>query len=452
MKQVEKMYDVIYSNPRLQELFLKFQIDSWKNLTISDKKKIIEEINEIVSSLYGYKKPDIIWTSKDKSLGSASSFSWKLRMDSKKLIQGVSYDNLDTYFHETRHFFQHRAVENQLTSKEYASEENKEKWKNNFLPGNYFGSDTPYYNYQAVEQDAWSCAMVMVRKVYFMNREKNPSSEDKKEWEEYCRNYKAIITQFISENTMNKSVLKTMEDEFKKMYAEKIKDEREYDIGKKIVSAIKNKYRDISKCSDYQVLLLLSPYCFVNLDNKDKIKILKIYAEGIGLNDIVIKQHNVDSIIIGKKAYYNSDSFTLINNLLSIKYLQIGDDIAKGKMLNIDLSETAKDEMRLNLYEDSKGNKINFISDEENLFLFSLQPYAKYEAEYVLKHFNTIKIIEKKVFNKNHREYKFWEDFYDQEKIYKVATKLMDKPFEEYYLEQLDKYRNNILKITNERR
>ena len=444
MKQVEKMYDIIYSDARLQKLYYSFHSNNWDKYDIKQKKAIFEEINDIISSLYGYKKPTIVWSKKNRNLGSANSFNWQLLMNEEKLSKGVSYDNLDTYFHELRHFFQHRACENQLTEKEYVSEDNREKWKRNFLPGNYFSSDSEYYAYQPVERDAWSTAMIMVRRVYFMNQELCKTDKEKQQWELYCQTYKHVISQFISETDYNQRLLASVDEQIKSMYDEREKDNKEYQLGREIVKTFLNRENELKDATIYQAMVLFSPYCFVNLENKDKIKLVKVYAKYLGLEKMKIVQHNVDSIEIGKQAFPNDSALSLVNHLLSFKYLNIGNQIAKDKYLGDDISDIAKHEISLNLYEDEKGKKINFIKDMDNLFLFSLQPYAKYEAEYILNEFAKIKAIEKKIFNKNHNEWKFWDNFYDQEKIYKVASKLMDMPFDEYYKEQLEQYKKNI--------
>ena len=74
------------------------------------------------------------------------------------------------------------------------------------------------------------------------------------------------------------------------------------------------------------------------------------------------------------------------------------------------------------MFETDTGEKINFISDSENLFLFSLQPYARYESSYILKEFKKLKEIELQYYGKNYDGWKYWEDFYDNGKIYKILT------------------------------
>ena len=114
MKQLDKMYDIIFEDERLQELFLNFHTDNWCLLDKDEKFLIIEEINTIVSDLYGYEKNKINKT-ESHFYGFHSSFKWEITISEESLEYDNGYEIIDTYFHELRHAFQSRAIEGKLT-------------------------------------------------------------------------------------------------------------------------------------------------------------------------------------------------------------------------------------------------------------------------------------------------------------------------------------------------
>ena len=150
--------------------------------------------------------------------------------------------------------------------------EDIEKWRKNFYPGNYFGFTSDYYQTQYVERDAWMVGLLCARKIYFMNKE--VINEDDPDWIKYCNSYRLQIQMYISENKKNLENLKKFEQEIEDIYTSRIQDKEQIDLGKKIVDkAIKE--MNFKNLSYELTLTLLSPYCFIHLDTTHKEQLLK---------------------------------------------------------------------------------------------------------------------------------------------------------------------------------
>ena len=109
------------------------------------------------------------------------------------------------------------------------------------------------------------------------------------------------------------------------------------------------------------------------------------------------------------------------------------------------MDDKAKTELKLNMYKDKKGKHINYISDADNLLLYSVQPIARYESAYILKEFKKLKDIELQAYGANSSVWDYWERLYNNALIFKTFAKLVEMPFSEYYNNQLKEYRRRIL-------
>lgn len=445
MRTLDSMYDLIFQDESIVELFLNFWGPTWKKLEVDRKIEIMTELNEKVSKIYGYTTP-ILNQVNDKNYGSFGAFNWKLTLNPKVLQEDTGWETLDTYFHELRHAFQHRAIENELTDQETIDDDIKKLWQRNFLPGNYFGGQSEYYLYQPVEEDAWRTGMLFAREAYKICKQ-HYKVEDQT-WKDYCSLHKNIIVDFISENEDSLAKLNAISNSITEIYNEREEDLEQIEMGKKFIAELENK--NPSEMTMEEVGILLSPYAFTYIEIERKIEILKRYTEliKIGKRTIPIKENTVASIAIGNHLYSVSDPHTLINGILSIQFTNIVDYILKGEDIGYSLNDNAQKELKLNLYKNKNNKRINFIKDSDNLFVFSLQPYARYESTYILKEFLKLKEIELNHYGKNYDGWKFWEDFYDNKKIYKTAEIVLGIKFKDYYRELLATYVDRIQKDT----
>ena len=352
MRKLDSMYDVIFQDKEIRKLFLNFWGPIWANLSVERKIEIMKELNERVSKIYGYPTP-ILNQVNDKNYGSFGAFNWKLTLNPKVLEEDTGWETLDTYFHELRHAFQHRAIENELTDSEKVEGRSKLLWQRNFLPGNYFGGQSEFYLYQSVEEDAWRTGMLFAREVYKICKEEYKIEDPS--WKAYCSAHKVIIVDFISENEDSQEKLEKIADAIKEIYDGREEDLEQIEMGKKFIKELENK-----KASDMtmeEIATLLSPYAFTYIEVERKVELLKRYAEliKIGKRSISIKENTVASIRIGKHLYSVSDPHSLVNSILSIQFTNIVDYVLKGEDIGYSLNENAQKELRLNLYK-NKNN------------------------------------------------------------------------------------------------
>lgn len=443
MRQLDSMYEKIFADEELRKLFLTFWGPVWKKTPVAEKIRVMNEINERVSKIYGYPTPALNQVH-SKNYGSFAAFNWKLTLNPDVLVKDCGWENIDTYFHELRHSFQHRAIENELTGNEEISGEKKELWQRNFLPGNYFGGGTAYYLYQPVEEDAWRTGMLFAREIYKLC--KGHYKGEDLSWKEYCSKHKNIIVDFISENEDSMEKLDRIGESIKEIYDGRQSDLEQIEMGKKFIAELENK--PVSEMNFDEIGILLSPYAFTYIDVEKKVELLKRYTDliKVGKRNISIKENTVASISVGGQLYSVASSHTLVNAILSQMFVNIVDYVLKGEDIGYTINQNAQKELRLNLYKDSKKKKINFVKDTDNLFVFSLQPYAKYESSYILGEFKKLKEVEMKYYGKNYDGWKHWEDFYDNDKIYKMAETVFGMKFKDYYKALLQTYVDRIKK------
>jgi len=441
MRTLDAMYNPIFEDEDIQKLFLNFWGPTWEKLSVERKIEIMSELNERVSKIYGYPTPALNQV-KDKNYGSFAAFNWKLTINPKVLKDDTGWETLDTYFHELRHAFQHRAVENELTDRETVSGRSKFLWQRNFMPGNYFGGNSEFYLYQAVEEDAWRTGMLFAREVYKLCKKHNRA--DDPSWKQYCSLHKNIIVDFISENEDSLEKLAKIEELINEIYDEREEDLDQIEMGKSYIKQYENK--PVNEMNLVDLGILLSPYAFTYIDIEKKVELLKRYVEliKIGRKTIPVKENTVASIEIGTHLYSVSDPHSLINGILSIQFNNIVEYVLKGEDVGYTINPNAQKELRLNLYKNKDKKRINYIKDTDNLFVFSLQPYARYESSYILKEFMKLKEIELTHYGKNYDGWKFWEDFYDNKKIYKTAEIVLDIKFADYYKALLHTYSERI--------
>ena len=441
MRTLDKMYNPIFEDENICKLFLNFYGPTWTSLTVERKIEIMTELNERVSKIYGYPTPSLNQV-KDKNYGSFAAFNWKLTINPKVLEEDTGWETLDTYFHELRHAFQHRAVENELTDKEEVLGKSKLLWQRNFMPGNYFGGNSEFYLYQPVEEDAWRTGMLFAREVYRLC--KNHYHIEDASWKKYCSLHKNIIVDFISENEDSIEKLAKIEGLINEVYNEREEDLEQIEKGKQFIKEYENK--PVSEMTFEDLGILLSPYAFTYLDVEKKVEILKRYVEliKIGRKTISVKENTVASIEVGSQLYSVSDPHSLINGILSIQFNNIVEYVLKGEDVGYSINQNAQKELRLNLYKNKDKKRINYIKDSDNLFVFSLQPYARYESNYILKEFMKLKEVELNHYGKNYDGWKFWEDFYDNKKIYKTAEVVLGVKFVDYYRALLATYSERI--------
>lgn len=448
MKQLDKMYDIIFEHPRLKELFLNIHTSRWQTLTLDEKKEILSEINTLIANLYGYKENALKFI-KLKGYGAQSAFKWEIFINENSLQTDDCYEIIDTYFHELRHGFQARAVQNKLTDKEYVSEDLKKEWKRNLLPGNYFGGESEYYQYQSIEKDAWITGMLFARKIYFMN--KQVLNLEDEEWEKYCARARDNIMIFVSDSRESQKIIEEVNELIDDLYSERRDEIEQLDKGVEYYNQLT--HLPIENLDFNQIATLLSPYAWLNLDVDTKIKVVKRYCEivGIGEDIITIEENTVGSVKVGDNIHTFNDGYSLVNDVLSVNFRYIVDAITADKETTFEIDEEAKEEIKLNMYKNKDGVLINYVSEYDNYFMYALQPFAKYEAYYVLGEFEKLKQAELEAYGKNSSLWRVWERLYNNKMIYQTYTRLTQIEFDEYYKNLMNTYKEKIKAASNKR-
>ena len=172
MLKLRKMYDVIFQDKECLDILSNFHMSVWAKLSYNEKLELLNRVNKRVAELYGYTEPKLNVDKGSSNYGSFGAFFWDVTINKNSLENDDCYEVIDTYFHELRHSFQHRAVANELTDKEECSKEERLMYKENFKYGNYFPGDSDYYLYQYVERDAWATGMLFANKIHFINAKK----------------------------------------------------------------------------------------------------------------------------------------------------------------------------------------------------------------------------------------------------------------------------------------
>ena len=139
----------------------------------------------------------------------------------------------------------------------------------------------------------------------------------------------------------------------------------------------------------------------------------------------------------------------MVNDILTINFKRIVELIINDLDVDFSINDKAKHELKLNMYKSKSGKHINYVSDHDNLLLYSVQPIARYESEYILKEFKKLKDAELEAYGANSSVWAYWERLYDNKLIFKTFSKLVGIPFSEYYKNQLREYKQKILKDNN---
>ena len=315
LKDLRAVQKIIISDPQIIAYASKFHSKNWLNLSVEEKKEIFSFFNKRVAELLGYKELHLVF-SKGKDYGVQSAFDWSISMNLDVLERECGWESLDTYFHEWEHSFQHRIVEGMVSEveKKSATKEEKMRWRDNFLPGNYFGSDgeREFYKFQWVERDAWSTGMLMARQFYFSARKELGNDET---WEEYCNDHIDVIKNMISINDETIKLAQSYDDDIRKIYSKRESLLPYYEAGKRLFKELKN--RDFTTLSYEETIGLLSPFAFENLNLSRKVAILNHYLSFVGVDS---NAHPVEAATLGAFKFNGESHSTLSAMELSILY------------------------------------------------------------------------------------------------------------------------------------
>ena len=131
MFKIAPMYEEILKDEEVIKILCNFHSSVWNKFKKQDMKNVILALDERIMFLQG--KPARKFNFVDEGVsGSYSDFEETITIclsSSKNISQ---YDILDTYFHETRHAFQHQAVYEKMPDGINVTMEQIKDWETNF--------------------------------------------------------------------------------------------------------------------------------------------------------------------------------------------------------------------------------------------------------------------------------------------------------------------------------
>lgn len=444
MIKYDLVYDRLFNDEKFVEILMKFHSSNWDNL---DKKQRFAVLNEFVdrySEIFNLGDMKIKKNGNKNYAGAYLDIKSLVNVNEQAIEESSQYDVMDTLFHELRHNFQHRAISRNLSEFENVSEEERRKWKMNFLVSprgyhNYItvtGDNSWLYLYQPVEKDAFMTGLSLTKKAYEIIKEK--LGEDRA-FVSYAVMNRDKIMLFFSDEEKYTSSIKNGEEAVFQIFE---RNNKERELEKKcMLIANETMKKDISDMSIEEIMSLFSVYVWAYLDDDYKISLLEEYDHRVNKykSAKIVKESNSAFKICGK-ACVREDIGSILNDLFSFQFAVMVEGMIHGK---IPCDPKLKEELTVNMYTENK-KRINYVRDVDNFLLYSIQPYALFEGRTIIEWFKKLKEVETKFYGIDNGDYEHWIDFYDNDKYIPYIEKFYDKPFDEIYSELVDSMKKKI--------
>ena len=448
----DKNYDILFNSEKFIDVLCKFHSSHWENCNIGERIDIIKEFVTIYCEIFKIKNLKVKMIDTTHS-GSYMDYKNWVNVNKDLIINGNQYDVMDTLFHELRHNFQHRAIAGNIDNEiEKVDENNVKEWKMNFKSSptgycNYIstkGEKSHLYYYQPVEADAFRCGLSLTRKAYFIISKMKGNDV---EFKEYGKMYRDYIMTYFSKEEEFVAIFEKNRKEIFAMYEEnneKFKLEKECLKKAKVLMNEKN----IVDMSLEEICSLFSVFVWAYLEDDYKVSLLKEYDKRVNNHKpIKIEMVGNSTFRINGIIHDRSQILSILNTMFSFEYKKKVEAIVKGKE---SCPANLKEELEVNMYEHD-GKKINFIEDSDNFTMYSIQPFALYEAKVIIEQFKKVKECEVNFYGVNEESFENMIDFYDYDKYIPYIEKFFEKPFKEIYDELVKKMRGKINKINTKR-
>ena len=442
MFKYDDVYNRLFENEEFVDILCRFHSSNWRKMDKTGRFKVIEDFVKKYCEILDI-NPAIKVKPNGGRLNSGSYFDIRtsITVNENAIEEETQYDVLDTLFHELRHNFQHRAISRNLSEFESVNEEDRLKWKLNALIsprgyGNYVsavGENSYLYNYQPTEKDAFMSGLALTKKSYDLIKSK--LGEDGA-FVEYAILNKGRIMLYFSEEKAFVESLKNGEEAVLKLFAE---NNKEIEVEKKCLKIAKETMKkEIEDMSLEEIISLFSVYVWPYLEDDYKISLLEEYDGRVNKykKAKITKEGNSMFKVCGRENL-REDIGAILNNLFSFEYAVYAEALVKGKE---PCDPKIREEIALNMHEVDK-KRINYVKDTDNFILYSIQPYALYEGRTIIEWFKRVRDVETKVYGVDNGDYKYWVDFYDNDKYIPYIEKFYDKPFEEIYGELVESMR-----------
>ena len=207
--------------------------------------------------------------------------------------------------------------------------------------------------------------------------------------------------------------------------------------------------KDIDKLTVEEMHCLFSTYVWGHVDFNKQFDILKQYDKLTNNGDVteIVKSGNSAFKIEGCLVV-NTDILGCLNNIYSSQYVSLVECILCDE---IEFDAEAKKELAINMYEHNK-KMINYVKDEENFILYSIQPYGVYEGRIIYNQFSNVKKDIYEFYGIEDDNYNVMIDYYDYSKYIPYIESFFEKPFKDIYNENVELMKERIIKIESTKR
>lgn len=445
----DSFYNNLFENEEFLNLIENFHSSKWQNLDINSRREVINKFMDLYTDIL--KIENKIKGKKDhrkKYSGYYLDYTNQVNVNDGMIEQGSPYDVLDTLFHELRHNFQRRAIVNHLSSVENVSTELVNKWAENFLTSpagysNYISVGNPLtenmYHYQPVESDAFKTGLALTKKSYDILSEKFGKDEA---FVEYSKTWQDIIMLLFSDDEMYKTSREIMDKQVKEYFA---KNNKSFEKEKICLEKAKDLLeKDVNDLTIEEMHCLFSTYVWAHIGFDKQFEMLKRYDELTNEFSKVplIKQGNSAFKVNGAICFNNSIT-SCLNQIYSWQYSMLVENILNGKA---ECDSEMRKELAVNMYRSNKRS-VNYIKDQENFILYSIQPYALYEGKNIYPKFKKVKEDIYKMYGIEDTKYDTMVDYYDYTKYIPYLEKFFEKPFKEIYDDLVNSMKKRIVDI-----
>jgi len=448
MFKYDKVYDNLFNNSKFLDILYKFHSSNWENLDVEARYGIVKEFVECYCDILKIKKIKANKVS-TKFCGAYYDMGSLVDVSHKSIKEDPAYEVMDTLFHELRHNYQERAIDGNITELESPSEEEIKNWSLNFMSSpsgysNYIsteGENSELYRFQPVEEDAFRHGLSLTRKSYELIKEKLGKDD---EYAYYgAQNRNVIMALYSNEEEFVDNLTKSREKVFEIFK----NNNKKFEIEKKCMKiAEKIMKKEVEDMSKEELCSLFSVYVWAYLDDDYKIELIKEYDSRVNkYKPVKIEKFSNSAFKIDDVPVYRSDVLSILNMLFSYEFRKKVEGIISNKE---ECNENLKEDLKVNMYT-IKSRKINYIKDADNLFTYSIQPYAIFEGKVIIEQFREMQRSEEKIFGIKEGDYDSMIDFYDYDKYIPFIEKFYEKPFKEVYNDLVNSMRENIKKVNN---
>ena len=180
MIKYDSVYDRLFNDEEFVSILCRFHSSNWENLDKKQRFKVLDDFLDKYVEIFNLSDMKLKKVSSKSVAGSYFDVKSLVNVNEDAIEQTSQYDVMDTLFHELRHNYQHRAISKNLSEFESVSDEDRRKWKMNFLVSprgysNYIsntGENAELYLYQPVERDAFITGLSLTKKSYELIKQK----------------------------------------------------------------------------------------------------------------------------------------------------------------------------------------------------------------------------------------------------------------------------------------